>query len=362
MINCSNSFLDQQRLQTDPLADRVITQLFQENSFHAFNEKLRKTTRNHTFDYTQYADNVQEYFVKTSTLPVWADLNLLKKGSQFFDKQSENIILMLSFLSLPYCYANAKGAKVLNASQRIENQTKKRLYETAQYIFDVSRANAFEDKGNGFTSIQKVRLMHAAIRFYVKKSGHWNTEIEGEPVNQEDLAMTHLSFSFVVLQGLRKIGVSIAKEEAKAYLHLWKVISYLMGVEEALLSEEELDCYKLDQAIQKRQFVKSTEGIALTRSLLTFLEESLQEARNPLLTFQGFVPSYARFVLGDRLADILEVSPSNWTSNLLSVLKLSNSFKSVFSFEKISDANSKLLLHTIQKEEGKTDFALPRGI
>jgi hypothetical protein len=54
---------------------------------------------------------------------------------------------MLSFLSLPYCYANAKGAKVLNLSQRIGNQTKKRLYETAQYLFDVTRSHAFGQRG-----------------------------------------------------------------------------------------------------------------------------------------------------------------------------------------------------------------------
>jgi hypothetical protein len=211
-------------------------------------------------------------------------------------------------------------------------------------------------------SIQKVRLMHATIRYYVKKKGEWDVPVFGEPVNQEDLAMTHLSFSFVVLQGLRKIGVSISKEEANAYLHLWKVISYLMGVEETLLTDNELDSYKLDKAIQKRHFVKSEEGISLTHSLFHFLEESLQEAQNPLLRVKGFVPSYARFVLGARLADMLEVSAANWASGFLGFLKLSNGFKEVFSFEKISDENSKLLLHTIQKAEGKANFPLPEGL
>lgn len=361
-MNLSNAHLDQKRLQTDPLADEAIMQLFSEHTFAAFNDILKDTSQNYTFDYSQLSSKLQDYFTKTSSLPAWADTNLLREGSQFFDKQSENIILLLSFLSLPYCYANSKGAKVLNASQRIGNQTRKRLYETAQYIFDVTRPNAFEQSGSGFVSIQKVRLMHATIRFYIKKTGTWDVSQYGEPVNQEDLAMTHLSFSFVVLQGLRKIGVSISKEEVTAYLHLWKVISYLMGVDEDLLTENELDCYKLDQAIQKRHFDKSSEGTLLAHALFSFLEESLQEAQNPLLTFKGFVPSYARFVLGDKLADMLDIPEANWTSNLLNVLKLANSFKNVFSFEKISDANSKLLLHTIHKVEGKTDFALPSKI
>ena len=358
-MNLSDTFLNQKRTEADPLADAMIAVLFRENLFHDFNEKLKMTSKNHQFEGNLFPKTIQNFFVATSVLPSWADISLLKQGSQFFDKQSENIILMLSFLSLPYCYANAKGAKVLNASQRIGNQTKKRLYETAQYLFDVTRANAFEREGKGFISIQKVRLMHATIRFYLCQSGRWDAENLGIPINQEDLAMTHLSFSFVVLQGLRKIGVSISKEEAHAYLHLWKVISYLMGVDEVLLTDNELDSYKLDKVIQKRQFTKSVEGIGLTHSLLIFLEESLQEAQNPLLTIKGFVPSYARFVLGEQLSDLLEVPASNWTSNFLSLLKFSNSFKSVFSFEKISDENSKLLLHTIQKTEGKANFPLP---
>ncbi len=359
MTNFTTAYLDEKRCQTDPLADEVIRQLFGENLFYPFNEVLKNTSKNNTFESTSFPPYVQDYFQQTAILPPWANPLLLKKGSQFFDKHSENIILMLSFLSLPYCYANANGARVLTSSQRIGNQTKKRLYETAQYIFEVSRNDAFDRNGAGFISIQKVRLMHATIRYYICKSGSWDANTFGEPLNQEDLAMTHLSFSFVVLQGLRKIGISISKDEAEAYLHLWKVISYLMGVDINLLTDSELDAYKLDRAIQKRQFVKSDEGKNLTAALLTFLEESLIEAQNPLLTAKGFVPSYARFILGEKLADLLEVPSANWTSNVLNILKLSNAFKNIFSFEKISDENSKLLLQTIRKAEGKANFSLP---
>lgn len=363
-MKITNTDLDKLRHQTDMLADNVVMRLFSENEFYSFNETLKQTSKNFALDHTEFPVYIQDYFTQTSVLPPWADAALMEKGSLFFDKHAENIILMLSFLSLPYCYANAKGAKVLSASQRIGHQTKKRLYETAQYIFDVATSNAFDAKGAAFISIQKVRLMHATIRHYIRKSGTWDTATFGEPVNQEDLLMTHLSFSFVVLQGLRKIGISIAKEEAKAYLHLWKVISYLMGVEENLLTDSELDSYKADLLIQQRHFRKSEEGTFLTYALLTFLEESILEApnQNPLLTAKGFVPSYARFVLGEKLADLLEIPPANWTTNLLNVLKLSNAFKNVFSFEKISAENGKILLQTIQKSEGKAKFMMPEKL
>jgi len=325
-MKITNAYLDEKRQECDALADEVVAKLFAENKFYAFNEVLKNTNRNGTINLDAFPDYLQDYFAQTSVLPIWADVALIKKGSLFFDKHAENIILMLSFLSLPYCYANSKGA--------------------------------------GFISTQKVRLMHATIRYYIRKSGTWDVSTFGEPVNQEDLAMTHLSFCFVVLQGLRKIGISISKTDAEAYLHLWKVISYLMGVDINLLADDELAAYKLDKFIQQRHFEKSENGIFLTNALLTFLEESIAEApnKNPLLTAKGFVPSYARFVLGDKLADLLAIAPANWTSNLLNILKLSNAFKNVFSFEKISQENGKILLQTIQKSEGKTDFALPERL
>lgn len=363
-MKITNAYLDEKRHECDVLADEVVTQLFTENQFYAFNELLRGTTKNHALQLASLPHYVQNYFAQTSILPTWADADLMKKGSLFFDKHSENIILMLSFLSLPYCYANAKGAKVLTASQRIGNQTKKRLYETAQYIFDVSTGNAFSPKGAGFISVQKVRLMHATIRYYIRKSGTWDISAFGEPINQEDLAMTHLSFCFVVLQGLRKIGIGIGKEDAEAYLHLWKVISYLVGVDVNLLADTELAAYRLDQLIQQRHFEKSEDGVSLTHALFSFLEKSIEETpnQNPILAAKGFVPSYARFVMGEKLADLLAVPSANWTGNLLGVFKLSNAFKNVFSFEQVNAENGKLLLRTIQKSEGKADFALPQSL
>jgi hypothetical protein len=351
--------LEQYRYQTDDLADKVTKQLFQENYFHTFNEQIKSIHNNQALDLSNFPNYVQGYFEETMTLPSWADEKKIQEGSRFFNQNADNIILLLSFLSLPYCYANANGAKVLSYSQRIANQTQKRLYETAQFVFHVTSENAFEKKGAGLISIQKVRLMHATIRHYIKKSDRWDTLQFGEPVNQEDLAMTHLSFSSIVLQGLRKIGISVGKKEADAYLHLWKVISFLLGVCEELLPDNELEAHRLDLLIRQRQFKKSAEGIALCQALFTFLEESMREAVNPLARIKGFVSSYARFVLGEKLADLLAVPPATWSGgNIAYFLKLSNGFQHIFSTSNIG-RGGKDILNMIYKTEGKTDFRLP---
>ena len=116
---------------------------------------------------------------------------------------------LLGLLSLPYCYAAADGARVLDLSERIKNKPEHRLNETADFVWDVMAPNAFKPDGKGFTSILKVRLLHAAIRFYTGKSSKWNAADWGLPVNQEDMAGTNLSFSLLVVRGLRKFGLAV---------------------------------------------------------------------------------------------------------------------------------------------------------
>ena len=103
-------------------------------------------------------------------------------------------MLLLGFLSLPYCYAAANGAEVLVRSERIVNEPEKRLSETAQFVFDVMAKDAFEPHGQGLSTILKIRLMHAAVRWYIEQSDNWNKKLLGVPVNQEDMAGTNLSF------------------------------------------------------------------------------------------------------------------------------------------------------------------------
>lgn len=42
------------------------------------------------------------------------------------------------------------------------------------------------------------------------------------PINQEDLSVTLLSFSYAVLQGLRSLGLGCSDTDDEAYLHLWR--------------------------------------------------------------------------------------------------------------------------------------------
>ncbi len=251
----------------------------------------------------------------TPELPAWADPVLLRKGVSFFEANSKNILLMLGYLSLPYCYAAANGAKVLYSTGRIKIQTRKRLAETAQFVLDVCEPNSLASNGKARASAFKVRMIHAAIRHSLLAGG-WDTQSYGVPVNQEDMAGTNLSFSFIILRGLRQSQVKFSTSEALAFIHLWNVISYLLGLDESLIPHTLEDAALLERLIAKRNFRPSPEGTELAEALMLCLEETSPFPK-------GFAVHYSRFLLGS-VADLLKIPVPSEPNRLLPFIKLSN--------------------------------------
>eukprot|EP00596_Hydrurales_sp_CCMP1899_P006912 CAMPEP_0119047468 /NCGR_PEP_ID=MMETSP1177-20130426/53275_1 /TAXON_ID=2985 /ORGANISM="Ochromonas sp, Strain CCMP1899" /LENGTH=398 /DNA_ID=CAMNT_0007022107 /DNA_START=222 /DNA_END=1415 /DNA_ORIENTATION=+ len=70
----------------------------------------------------------------------------------------------------------------------------------------------------------------------VSGRSEWNTKDYGFPINQEDMVATLLSFSIIVLDVIEDFSVpgSLNREDKEAYLHLWRYIGYLIGLNEDL--------------------------------------------------------------------------------------------------------------------------------
>jgi len=263
----TNEMLTAKRLQGDVPADGFIRQAFTSPQAR---EQLRDWLIATTYNY-QLSNLPEEYsksdlFNHASWLPAWANINLIRAGRAFFAMHAEAIMQLLGLLSLPYCYTAADGAMVLYLSNRLGNDTAKRLQETAEFVWDVMAPDAFNEEGKGFVSILKVRLMHAAGRYYTLANPAWRAYY-GTPINQEDMAGTNLSFSLIVIRGLRKLGFAIQQDDQQAFLHLWNVIGYLLGLHDSLLPETSAHAQDLEAAIRLRQFRSSEQGRHLTASL-----------------------------------------------------------------------------------------------
>jgi hypothetical protein len=165
----------------------------------------------------------------------------------------------------------------------------RRLMETAQMVVNVMSPGGLEPEGKGIVTIQKVRLIHAAIRYFLRHPRNreaWDSNLLGEPINQEDLAGTLMSFGPIILSGLKQLNVELNEREESAYMHCWKVVGYLMGIDERLLPDTYQEGHELAIQILKHQAAPSEAGKALTASCIRFINNMV-----PIDSFDE-VPAY----------------------------------------------------------------------
>ncbi len=317
-INLENrwddAFLETWRLIADPQADAVIAAVVEQGELAAVNGLLRCLMTNDDLVPQALPEVVQNYLRTSGELPSWADQRLILQGEAVFSLYSPAIITALFCTSLPMAYAAQKGAEVLYLSQRMSRRLHPRIFQTAQFILDVMSPGGLQPGGRGIRSVQKVRLIHAAIRYYIlhgeNQLRHWDMAW-GLPVNQEDMAGTLMTFTVAVIQGLEAMGILWTAAEREAYLHSWKVVGYILGIRPELLPLNYADAEALTQAISRRHWQASPAGQALAQALVEFLEQQI-----PSKVLNGLAATMIRSLSGDEVADLLNIPPANWTRGM----------------------------------------------
>jgi hypothetical protein len=171
-------------------------------------------------------------------------------------------------------------------------------------VIDVLSPEGFGPRGRAIRTLQKVRLTHAAIRLLVRKSPRhtWIPDY-GQPVNQEDLAGNLMALSWIVIDGLRRLGIVEASDEDKAesYLDAWREVGRFLGINAELLPDNLEQAKQLTKTIQRRQLDPSNESREMTAALLAMMKE------NSLPGLEGLPAALMRFFLADDIADRLGI-------------------------------------------------------
>ncbi|MFL7837804.1 MAG: oxygenase MpaB family protein [Candidatus Promineifilaceae bacterium] len=311
----NDAFLDKKRLIGDPLADEVVRKIHERHDLARINEMMASLVKNDEIVRAEMPREVHDYLDNTDHWPDWADEKLIKQGEVFFDLHWPLAITLLFCASLPRAYGAHRGAQVLFLTQRMTKHFHRRIYETAQFLLDVMAPGGLGPDGRGLRSAQKVRLIHATTRRLIEHDPKWAARWRSEwgvPVNQEDLAGTLMTFSWQILDGLRRFNIQAVPEHEEAYLHSWKVVGHILGIDEDLLPADVADSYTLVNTISRRQMGKSEAGIELTKVLLGFLEQQI-----PGTLLDDFPATIIRHSIDPEIADMLEVPVSNWTDVLL---------------------------------------------
>jgi ER-bound oxygenase mpaB/B'/Rubber oxygenase, catalytic domain len=321
----TDALLDRMRELGDPMADIPVAAVLERDGVDAVRALMRSLVRVDQPVPAELPDEIQAYLLETLPLPEWADADKIKRGQQLFETWGVPIAICLFCASLPSSYAAANGVKALYLTARLDTDARRRVMETGQFLIDVLTVGGLDEHGKGRRTIQRVRLMHAAVRHLIRARneltpGMWHPDW-GTPINQEDLAGTLLSFSYVVADPLRRLGVRLGAKDVDAYLHLWNVIGHLLGVRDELLVSDVADALALVDTIERRQFKASPEGQELTRALISLLDEL-----TPLHRLDETIPPLIRHLIGEDTADLLGVPKSDLADDLGWIARIANWF------------------------------------
>jgi hypothetical protein len=298
----TDAVLDPMRSAGDELADHVIATLFSDSEVGAVNDMMRTLITNEFPEPAAFPQIVRDYLSETDHLPPWADTALIEAGEKVFWRYGPKLVLIFNCYALPWDYLGQKGVQVLALTNRLQSNPTRRITEVSQFLVDVLQPGGLTTAGGrGRRSIQKVRLMHAAVRRLAAQSPAWKPAWD-LPINQEDLAGTLMSFSWIALDGLGKLDIPLSDADKEAYLYCWRVVGHLLGVREELVPTNIASARDLAASIARRQFGPSPEAQSLTKALVDMMANTL-----PGDVFGHVAPLLIRYFLGKEWASWLGI-------------------------------------------------------
>lgn len=186
----------------------------------------------------------------------------------------------------------------------------------------------------------------------------WDSEYYGQPINQEDMAVTLLSFSVNVLETIERTTLkgSLTRPDQEAYIHLWRYIGYLIGVHEDLNP-----CSNLERA---GGFMESAiihllhpdqRSVELARHLLHSVAD-----RPPLYFSYGMHSETARSILGKELADGLGIERNVIGSIYAYLMLKATTLISLYSLPRLTPGSARIerVRRILRLQVNKTVIAL----
>jgi hypothetical protein len=240
------------------------------------------------------AEPLERYVAVSRSLPEWADPGRIDRAQRMFMDHGALSVTTLLCASLPETYVLPDLAVVLQATGQLTDRTDHRIRATGAMVFPVMMIGGLapnSEDGFGIAQILKVRLIHAMVRNLILRgppdatlaalragqggngSGviprlariqpgdsmgaalhvhGWDLGNRGLPSNQEELAYTLLTFSYVFLRAMRRLDIRFTKDEREDYLHAWSVAGHFLGVDHDLTVKTMDAADELFARIQKR--------------------------------------------------------------------------------------------------------------
>uniref|UniRef100_A0A1Y1MAB2 ER-bound oxygenase mpaB/mpaB'/Rubber oxygenase catalytic domain-containing protein n=2 Tax=Photinus pyralis TaxID=7054 RepID=A0A1Y1MAB2_PHOPY len=181
-------------------------------------------------DCTSICDDSYQEFEDRQTLPPFYDEEKFKKGQEFYHKHVLAMFVaklfgLLTVISTPTIL------KILTFTNMSSTPlTAYKRYLATVYHMCVWYDNDFKPGSKLWDSINKVKMMHCSASRRHCVAG-------GQRILQRDMGITQFGFMGFAILTPEKVGIHNAtREELESFIHLWRVIGYIMGADDKYVS------------------------------------------------------------------------------------------------------------------------------
>lgn len=271
------------------------------------------------------------------TPPPWADFDGMRAGSALGHRNFLLLAIALVHGGLLTTFANPDTARILGGTHRLEQNVVRRLNESTTLFFGVLDTEALRPGGRAWETCLQVRLLHAMVRMRLLAAGE-TQGLTGIPVNQLHTAGGPLIFGTRALRALKQLGAHVSAEQEAGYQLIWRYVTYLLGVPQALLGHTAGEQEEINDFIAGVAFMPDDNSRRLTAALLDGLTQLPQTKHVSRATHE----TLARYLLGDDMADGLGIGRHRLRARLLdgvvTALRLGGWLLRIPAFARVTEA------------------------
>lgn len=321
----------------DEKVDQLVKEWLENGSFHQIIKSLDPNDGQ-----IKSSENFTKLFEEMKNAPVWLDDKLIQYGAELSQRSGLTGLMVLRNFALMGGYYFSNLTKPLVATGSLDKGATLRLHNTLQFWVDVSRSGNDAQKSR-LKSCLKTRLVHSASRLMIlKKYPAWDTEELGVPINMADMVATNIAFSLYFLYGLDRLNFHFTEEEEAGIFHLWKYVTWLLGVPEEILPNNRKEAVEFFYYWTGKQGLPDNDSIILANSLMNENTPLSIFKFNVIKRNMGYIhKSISHFLLDTQTITALEIPDVRLKNMVPNALKIRNQLLSNTNRnEQISNGNA----------------------